>query len=162
MYMNISIRFAKPEDFRLVRELDPHSKHIDPENIKQKLEANEVIVAFDNTQPVGLIRFSYFWSIRPYMDLIWLKDKYRGQGIGQKLLSFLEAYLVQEGHFYLMTSSQKDEPNPQKWHKSQGFLPCGELTSLNLPANDTPEVFFYKKLTDTKKEDEKLKEYPVV
>lgn len=160
--MSINIRFAKPEDFQLVRELDPHSKYIDPKKIKQKLEASEVIVAFDDTMPVGLIKFSYFWATRPYMDLIWLKDEYRGQGIGKQLLSFLEEYLIQEGHLYLMTSSEKDELAPQEWHRSQGFSPCGELTSLNLPMDDIPEVFFYKKLTDTKKEDEKLKEYPIL
>jgi len=96
------------------------------------------------------------------MDLIWLKNEYRGQGIGKQLLAFLEDYLVQEGHSYLISSSEKDEIAPQQWHKSRGFLPCGEITSLNLPMDDVPEVFFYKKLTDTKKEDEKLKEYPVL
>ena len=160
--MNINIRFAKPEDFKLVRELDPHSKYIDPKKIKQKLEANEIIVALGDAAPVGLIKFSYFWATRPYMDLIWLKDEYRGHGIGKQLLSFLEKYLVKEGHLYLMTSSEKDEITPQKWHMSQGFLPCGELTSLNLPMNNTSEAFFYKKLTDAKNEDEKLKKYPIL
>lgn len=151
MYMNLNIRFVQPEDFQLVRKLDPHSKYIDPNKIKQKLEANEVIVALDGVVPVGLIKFSNFWATRPYIDLIWLKDEYRGQGIGKQLLSFLEEYLIQEGHLYLMTSSQKDELAPQKWHRTQGFLPCGELSSLNLPMDDVSEVFFYKKLTDTKK-----------
>lgn len=159
--MNIHIRFAIPEEFKLVRQLDPHSKYIDPEKIKLKLAGNEIIIALDNEEPVGLIKFSYFWATRPYMDLIWLKEKYRGKGIGNKLLSFLENYLIQQGYSFLMSSSEKNEMAPQKWHKNQGFIPCGELTSLNLPMDNTPEVFFYKKLTDSTKENEKLREYDV-
>ena len=160
--MSINIRFAEPSDLKLVRQLDPHSKYIDPKKIGQKLAANEIIIVLDDTKPVGLIKFSYFWATRPYMDLIWLKEQYRSKGIGKQLLSFLEDYLVSEGHLYLMTSSEKDEPAPQNWHRSQGFTPCGELASLNLPMKDVAEVFFYKKLTDVKKEDEKLREYPII
>lgn len=160
--MSINIRFAEPSDFKIVRQLDPHSKYIDPKKIEQKLAVNEIIIALDGTDPIGLIKFSYFWATRPYMDLIWIKEQYRSKGFGKQLLSFFENYLVQEGHLYLMTSSEKDELAPQKWHKSQGFIPCGELTSLNLPMDDIPEIFFYKKLTDAKKEEEKLKEYPIL
>lgn len=160
--MSINIRFADPSELKLVRLLDPHSKYIDPKKIEQKVVANEIIIALDDVQPIGLVKFSYFWATRPYMDLIWIKEAYRNKGIGKQLLSFLEDYLVSQGYLYLMTSSEKDELAPQKWHTSQGFIPCGELTSLNLPMANVPEVFFYKKLTDTKKADEKLKEYPVI
>ncbi len=158
--MNISIRFAKSDEFQLVRRLDPHSKYIDPKKIQHKLDVNEIIIALESEKPIGILKFSYFWATRPYMDLIWLKKHYRGQGIGQQLLSFFEEYLITKGYFYLITSSEKDELAPQRWHQKQGFVPCGEVRGLNLPESDIAEVFFQKKLQNYQQE--KLKEFPII
>ena len=160
--MNIIIRFATSNELELVRKIDPHSKYVDPIKIKCKINSNEIILAFDNKEPVGLIKFSYFWATRPFLDLIWLKKDYRGKGVGKQLFKFLEEYLINEGYHYLMSSSEKDEIAPQQWHKRQGFIPCGELTSLNLPYENIPEIFFYKKLTDVVPKNQKLKEYPIL
>ncbi len=159
--MAITIRFATPDDFQLVRTFDPHSKYIDPVRIQHKLDAQEVILAFEGTQPVGIIKFSYFWATRPYMDLIWVNAKLRGQGIGSKLLTFLETYLVENGYTTLMTSSQENEPEPQAWHKQHGFSEAGVLSGINLPMENTREIFFYKRIGSGDPKADCLKEYPL-
>ena len=160
--MKLNIRFATLDDFELVRRFDPHSKYIDPEKIRSKLGAEEIILAFDGEKPVGIIKFSYFWATRPYMDLIWVLPDYRKQGVGLQLLGYLEEYLRDNGYTYLMTSSEKHETAPQDWHKRQGFLPCGELAALNLPDDDTSEVFFYKRIATGDPKHDALKEYPIL
>lgn len=95
--MAITIRFATPDDFQLVRGIDPHSKYIDPVRIQHKLSAQEVILAFEGAQPVGIIKFSYFWATRPYMDLIWVNDEVRGQGIGSSCWSFWRHFWLNRG-----------------------------------------------------------------
>lgn len=147
LQMSLLIRFANPEDFALVRHFDPHSGSIDPVRIQHKLSAQEIILAFDATQPVGIIRFCYIWSVKPYLDLIWVSQSHRSQGIGTQLLHFLETDLLKHGYTHLMTSSMENEPAPQKWHKQHGFREIGQLADINLPDDDTREVFFIKELT---------------
>ncbi len=151
MKKNFLIRFAREDEKDLVRNLDPHSKYIKPLRTKQQLEDKRIILAFDQDQPVGLIKFSYFWDTRPYIDLIWLKEAYRGLGIGTKLLKFLEDYLVKAGCSYLFISAQENEPKALKWHQSRGFKICGSLDKINLPQEDTKEIFLYKQISSNTK-----------
>lgn len=159
--MNLIIRFALPTDFETVRAFDPHSDHIATDKIKTKLASHEIILALDADKPVGMIRFSYLWSVRPYMDLIWVAEELRGKQIGTQLLAFLEEYLLREGYTCLYTSSQENEPAPQKWHMSHGFQKCGVLSTINFP-DPTNEVFFYKHLGTGDPTIEELKRYPVL
>ncbi|MFW5703574.1 MAG: GNAT family N-acetyltransferase [Patescibacteria group bacterium] len=144
--MPLTIRFATETDFDLVRSIDPHAQNIDPDRIRRKIQGAEILLAYADGEPVGLIRFSYFWSTRPYLDLIWFQPHARGKGYGTQLLHFLEQYLVRQGHTHLLSSSQENEPGPQQWHKNQGFTFCGELKGINLPQEETSEYFYIKSL----------------
>ena len=88
------IDFAKLEDFKEYRVFDPHSKYINPELIKRKIKGKEIIIAKDNDNIIGLLRFNYIWSTRPYIEYIFVKKEKRGLGIGKQLLKFLEEYLI--------------------------------------------------------------------
>lgn len=159
--MDIEIRFATLDDFDLVRQFDPHSKFINPVRIRYKLSAQEIILAFESEKPVGIIKFSYFWATRPYLDLIWVNDELRGLGIGSQLLHFFEAFLIEQGHTHLLTSSQENEPEPQTWHKKHGFYEIGTLSDINLPYENTKEIFFIKRIAQGDIESDSLKEYSI-
>jgi L-amino acid N-acyltransferase YncA len=156
------IRFAKKGDFRKVRLFDPHSQYIDPKKIQNKISQKEVIIALEGKKIIGLVKFSYLWATRPYLDLIWVDKTCRGKGLGQALLSFLESYLRKGGYHYLFTSSEEDEKEPQKWHQGMGFKKCGKLDKINLPQDEAGEVFFYKRIARGNPQEDKLKKYPVL
>ena len=158
----LTVRFAREEDFRRVRKFDPHSQYIDPEKIKNKINQQEIIIALQDNKIVGIIKFSFFWATRPYLDLIYIDEKLRKSGVGKKLLKFLEDYLVKEGYCYLFTSAEYDEKEPQAWHKYMGFKVCGVLDKINLPKDKTKEVFFYKRIATGKLEEDRLKKYPII
>lgn len=160
--MSAMVRFADQGDFKLVRELDPHSKYIDPLKIKNKLRDGEIILAFDSNKPIGIVKFSYLWATRPYMDLIWVDESYRGKGVGSQLLTFLEKYLTEQQYTYLYTSSEENETAPQEWHKGHGFVECGRLSAINLPHDANREVFFYKHIAATDPTKDKLRTYEVL
>ncbi len=56
----------------------------------------------------------------------------------------LEAYLTSQGHSRYYSSSQANEPEPQLWHKRQGFQECGRLYGVN--DGEIGELFFVKGL----------------
>lgn len=151
------IRFARLKDFKAARLFDPHSEYIDKEKIRNKISQKEIIIAEDNNKIVGIIKFSYFWQTRPYMDLIFVDSKYRKTGLSKKLLDFLIKHLVENGYSYLFSSSEKQESTAQNWHRHMGFKDMGELRDINLPHDTTTEIFFSKKISESKS----LKKYPV-
>lgn len=146
----MTIRFAAPQDFASIRRFDPHSKYLDPQRIHNKIVQKEILIAEENDTIVGLMKFSYFWATRPYIDLIYVEPKRRKQGISGLLLSFLEEYLIREGYAYLFSSAEHQDKEAQCWHEHMGFRNMGTITDLNLPHDETAEIFYSKKISDIK------------
>ncbi len=152
----INIDFASIEDFGSFRLFDPHSKYINPQLIKSKIQNFEIILAKEDSEIVGLLRLNYIWSTRPYIEYIFVKEDRRNSGIGKQLLQFLEEYLKNE-YAYLFSSSEEQDLKAIEWHRRNGFKEMGKLTDLNLPHDKTAEIFFSKKISDIGK----LKEYDI-
>lgn len=85
----------------------------------------------------------YLWSLVPYIALIRVIPEGRGKGVGKKLLEFTGSFLREKGHEMIYSSSQADEPEPQKWHRQAGFEECGMIAGIN---KGIGEVFFRKRL----------------
>lgn len=90
------------------------------------------------------LRLEYLWSLVPFIALITVLPAYRRRGVGQAMLAFVEAYLRDQGHDALYSSSQADEPAPQAWHRHVGFVECGFIAGMNV--GGVGEVFFRKLL----------------
>lgn len=151
----ITITFADILDLDRYRVFDPHSKYINRDLISRKFQNNEIIIAKEDNDIVGLLRLNYIWSTRPYIEFIFVKEEKRGLGIGKQLLGFLEDYLVKEKYAYLFSSSEEQDKAAIEWHTKNGFKEMGKLTDLNLPHDTTAEIFFSKKISDI----DKLREY---
>ena len=138
----VIVRFAGPEDLEWCVVED---SHVTEKVIRNKIVNDEIIVAELDAQLIGYIRLEFLWSTVPYIGVIFVEDDYRKEGIGRKLLSFLEDHLRAHGHDTLMSSSQANEPEPQAWHRAIGFKECGIISGLN--EGGIGEVFFRKQLT---------------
>jgi GNAT superfamily N-acetyltransferase len=92
---------------------------------------------------LGFLQFEYLWSAVPYIALIRVFPEHQRRGVGRALLGFLEDFLKGNGHERLYSSSQADEPEPQEWHRHQGFNECGIIKEIN---DGVDEVFFCKSL----------------
>lgn len=139
--MGLNIRFATEADTTACRRFD---STVSPSVIRSKSRSKEVILAFRGEEPIGYLRFEYLWSKIPYIALITVREDSRGRGVGAGMLRFLEAYLRRKGHSRLLSSSQADEPRPQRWHRQMGFEECGMVSGLN--EGGVGEVFFGKSL----------------
>ena len=136
------VRFAGPEDLEwcVVGDI-----HVTEKVVRNKIVNDECVVVELDGQLIGYIRLEYLWSTVPYIGLIFVMEEYQNEGIGRKMLGFLEEHLRAHGHDVLMSSSQANEPNPQAWHRAAGFVECGIILGLN--EGGIGEVFFRKRLT---------------
>ncbi|MFZ5354883.1 MAG: GNAT family N-acetyltransferase [Bacillota bacterium] len=140
--VSIIVRFAEMKDLEACVEFD-HSKREDI--IESKINLHEIIVAERCGQIIGYIKLEYIWTELPYLSLILLKPEHRGKGIGTLMLNYLVDFLQINGFELLLSSSQVDEAEPQKWHRKKGFVECGILNGIN--EGNIGEVFFKLDLT---------------
>ncbi len=157
--MKYDIRLATLEDYDKIRFFDPHSKYIDPAKIRAKLQNNEIIVDIKDFNIMGMIKFSYFWATRPFIDLIWVKEDSRNLKIGRRMLNYLENYLQSQNHAYLFSSAEENDDKARVWHKKNEFVQCGKVECLNLPHDKVAEIFFYKKISKKPENEESLPTY---
>lgn len=139
--MTPTISFATSDDLGYLTSREDIAEDV----IVKKIKNEEYIVAKNNDVPVGYLRFSFFWSKIPYIDIIKVEENYRKQGIGSRLLEFLEKYAVEKGQTIIMSSSQKDETEPQEWHRRMGFREAGIIKNFS-PIQDVPEIIFIKEV----------------
>lgn len=141
VYDRVVVRFAGPEDLEWCVVEDDH---VTEQVIRNKIVQDEIIIAELDGEPIGYLRLEYLWSNIPYIGVIFVIELYRQEGIGRKIIAFLEDYLRSRGHDHLYSSSQANEPEPQAWHRSIGFKECGIIAGIN--EGGIGEVFFRKVL----------------
>lgn len=139
--MNPNIYFATSKDIDYLASND----HLSKDRVEEKIKRKEYIVAKQGNTYLGFLRFSLFWSEIPYIDVIGVEDEHQRKGIGKSMVKLLEAYALQNGQKVIMSSSQQDEPEPQKWHKKIGFEEAGIVNDF-FPIQDVPEIIFIKRL----------------
>ena len=112
--------------------------------LRRKVSDGDAFVALRGEEPVGYLRLEWLWSTLPYIEMIWVLEPHRRDGVGRALLTHAETYASGRGHAALYSSSQADEPEPQAWHRRMGFEECGFIAGLN--EGGVGEVFFRKAL----------------
>ncbi|MHA2026608.1 MAG: GNAT family N-acetyltransferase [Candidatus Thorarchaeota archaeon] len=137
----VLVRFAGPDDLEWSVVED---NYVTEQVIRHKIVQNEIVIAELDGQPIGYLRLEYLWSNIPYIGVIFVIELYRHEGVGRKILAFLEDYLRSMGHDQLISSSQVNEPEPQAWHRAVGFSECGMISCIN--EGGIGEVFFRKPL----------------
>lgn len=135
--VSIVVRFASHDDLGSCFEFD-HSDRQDI--IENKIDMHEIILAERRGEVIGYLKLEYIWSKLPYISLIFLKPEFRGKGIGSLILNYLVEFLQLNGYSILLSSSQVNEAEPQKWHRKMGFAECGILNGIN--EEGIGEVFF--------------------
>lgn len=134
------IRYGTPSDLGL---LAGHDHHIVREELEALLLRKRVLVMFQENQLVGWLRYNLFWDNTPFMNMLYILEGYRGQGLGGLLTGFWEAEMKTQGYKMVLTSSLSNERG-QFFYRKHGYTDCG---SLLLP-EEPLEIIFCKNLED--------------
>lgn len=125
--MSAAVRLARDTDLPELQRLDRWPK----ERVwLHKIAGNEVLVLEHDARVIGLVRYELLWTTVPFMSLIEIEAEYRGRGYSRLMLKFLKEYLKAQGYVALFSSSQTDEPEPQRWHLHMGFRSNGIIENI--------------------------------
>ncbi len=119
-----SIRYA--ETAADMEFLGTHDSHASPSVLARKVQAQEVLVVELEGVLVGWLRFGLFWDSIPFMNLLYLLDGYRRQGLGTRLVAHWEAAMLEKGYSLAMTSTLSDE-QAQHFYRALGYRDAGCL-----------------------------------
>lgn len=134
----MKIDFATEADYMYILERD---KHIVETLIRSKIKEKEIFILKDLDQEIGWMRYGYFWDNTPFLNMIWIDEGYRAQGIGKKVLAYWEELMSQKGFKIVMTSTLSNE-EAQHFYRKLGYRDAGCLLLENEPL----EVILTKKL----------------
>lgn len=133
--MEIVIKYATLQDLNWLKE---HDKHIDFEILREKIENKELIIAQNESEIHGWLRYGFFWDSIPFMNMLFINKAMRGKGIGRRLVKFWENEMKDKKYKLIMTSSQSNEDG-QNFYRKLGYIDSG---SFKLPKENLEIIFF--------------------
>lgn len=136
--MNVLVETAVATHLVQLTTLD---RHLTSDQLAQKIERAELLVALQGDSVIGWLRFSFFWDLIPFMNMLGVREAYRKQGIGTRLVQTWEAQMQEQGCDQVLTSTQSDE-DAQFFHRKMGYQDCGALLLPNEPL----EILLRKRL----------------
>lgn len=134
----MKIEFAIEKDLEQISKLE---EYITKTELERLIPLKRVIVARENEELYGWLRFGLFWDSIPFMNMLFVLPDFQGKGLGRRIAEFWEADMKAQGYKRLMTSTLSNE-EAQHFYRKLGYRDCG---SLLLP--DEPlEILFIKEL----------------
>ena len=135
------IRLAGESDLAF---LAAHDRHIGAQELANVVRLGRVVIATDaEGAPVGWLRWGLFWDNTPFMNLLFVLPRARGQGIARTLVERWEDDMRAQGYATVMTSTASDE-DAQGLYRHLGYRAVGGF----LPEGEPYELIFTKKTSD--------------
>ena len=117
----MTIRVAELKDFNLIKQYDKHIAEIEFSNV---IRLRRIVIVEENNNFIGWLRYNYFWDNIPFMNMLYILDKYRSQGYGKKLVEYWESEMKRLGFHIVMTSTQSNE-YAQHFYGKLGYKAVG-------------------------------------
>lgn len=122
--------------------LSAYDHHVARDVLAESIRLGRVLVMEQAGARIGWLRWNLFWDNTPFMNLLYLLDGHRGQGLGRALVSRWESDMIALGHKRIMTSTQADE-SAQHFYRKLGYRDAGALL---LPGEPT-ELLLIKEIS---------------
>lgn len=129
-------------DYRLDK--DEHIKLKREEKITKAILDGECFLISADDKEVGFVIFDYRFFDQGWIEYIIIDEKYRGKGIGTKVLHMICERCKSDKVF---TSTNRSNTQMQRALEKADFSFAGELIGLD---EGDPEFFYYKRLHESK------------
>ena len=145
------IELAQSKDKQKIAKIDTH---IDSVRLGECIWNGQVYVLKDDSikngghnhclkdPVVGVLRYSLFWQMIPFLDLLYIDEAYRNQGFGTQMMLKWESLMKIRGYNYVMTSTQSDE-SAWKFYERLGYYKAGGFFP---PEQEAEEWMYVKRL----------------
>ena len=117
------IRYANETDYDIIGTYD---KHISKSELRSAINSSRVLCLFDNGVFLGWLRFNLFWDNIPFMNMLFILEKYRGKGYGKQLVDYWENEMREKSYQIVLTSTLSSE-QAQFFYRKAGYIDCGSL-----------------------------------
>ena len=123
------IRIAELKDVALLKEYDTH---IAEAELTNALMLGRIIIAEENNDFIGWLRYNYFWDNTPFMNMLYILNKYRKRGYGKILTEYWEEKMRRLGFNWVLTSTPSNESS-QNFYSKLGYNAIGGFLMSNEP-----------------------------
>ena len=134
----MNITHASAEHFPKLHQLD---SHIAETELHSLIAQKRILILEDNGDLHGWLRWNLFWDNTPFMNMLFVVESRRGEGLGRRLVLQWEEEMRQLGYESVMTSTASDE-YAQHFYRKLGYETIGGFT----PFGDPYELILAKKL----------------
>lgn len=134
----MNITHASAEHFPKLHQLD---SHIAETELRSLIAQKRILILEDNGDLHGWLRWNLFWDNTPFMNMLFVVESRRGEGLGRRLVLQWEEEMRQLGYESVMTSTASDE-YAQHFYRKLGYKTIGGFT----PIGDPYELILAKKL----------------
>lgn len=134
----MKIRLAQTND---LERLSLNDKHINKSELENLIRLNRVYIIEINGKFIGWLRYNLFWDNTPFMNMLYILEENRGQGLGKLLVEHWEKEMKTFGYNIVMTSTASDE-YAQHFYMKLGYKAIGGFT----PFGDPFEVILSKQI----------------
>lgn len=130
----MTIRSAQEKDIATISKYDIH---VSKEELYNLVQLKRVLIAEEDGDFVGWLRYNLFWDNTPFMNMLYLLDNYRGKGYGKQLVLYWEEEMSHQNYKTVMTSTASVEYAQHFYIKMGyktvgGFIPKGESYEIIL------------------------------
>lgn len=136
--MELIVRPACPDDLDILAKAD---RHVPRERMRKLVSDGFVLAAFIGDSFAGWLRYGLFWDGIPFMNMLFVLEEHRGNGIGTALVREWERLAAEKGHNVVMTSTQANETS-QHFYRKLGYRDLGGFT----PFSEEFEIIMGKQL----------------
>ena len=134
----MNITHASAEHFPKLHQLD---SHIAETELRSLIAQKRILILEDNGDLHGWLRWNLFWDNTPFMNMLFVVEPRRGEGLGRRLVVQWEEEMRQLGYESVMTSTASDEYS-QHFYRKLGYETIGGFT----PFGDPYELILAKRL----------------
>jgi len=136
------VKFMGKQDRNFVTHID---QNVNDAGYDMRVCAKTGYIMWEENVPVGLLHYCVLWDKLPFLNLIFVDEKYRNQGFASQALAFWENDMKQRGYEMTLISTRADE-EAQHLFRKLGYLDCGGLIFQQTPLDQPMELFFRKVL----------------